>query len=281
MWRPGARSAVLRGSGRDPDHRRAGPRSPAGRPVRQRHEAHRRPGPGGAVLQPRVADRRLAGPAHARPLRRLGRRRARGALPGRRGRGHGRRHRQGGRGDPAQHHELGLRGAEVSAEPAQRFVTTTPVLPYDIVFADPPYAMPARRPARRAGRRRQPRPARRRCGGRGRAVQPGHAVAVAARASSRVANVATVRRHSGTATRRRAECPSEPARHRRSRAPRHLPRVVRPGDQRPSRHHQPGQRALRRADHRRAGQPCEAEHVRPRRADGPAARGDARATTTS
>jgi 16S rRNA (guanine966-N2)-methyltransferase len=39
--------------------------------------------------------------------------------------------------------ELGLQGAEVSAEPAERFVTTTPVLPYDILFADPPYAMAA------------------------------------------------------------------------------------------------------------------------------------------
>jgi 16S rRNA (guanine966-N2)-methyltransferase len=39
--------------------------------------------------------------------------------------------------------ELGLQGAEVSAEPAERFVTTTPVLPYDILFADPPYALPA------------------------------------------------------------------------------------------------------------------------------------------
>ncbi|BEP16570.1 16S rRNA (guanine(966)-N(2))-methyltransferase RsmD [Acidothermaceae bacterium B102] len=39
--------------------------------------------------------------------------------------------------------DLGLRGAEVSAEPAGRFVTATPVLPYDILFADPPYAMPA------------------------------------------------------------------------------------------------------------------------------------------
>lgn len=39
--------------------------------------------------------------------------------------------------------ELGLHGAEVSAEPAERFVTSAPVLPYDIVFADPPYAMPA------------------------------------------------------------------------------------------------------------------------------------------
>jgi 16S rRNA (guanine966-N2)-methyltransferase len=39
--------------------------------------------------------------------------------------------------------ELGLTGAEVSAEPAQQHVQTTPVLPYDIVFADPPYAMPA------------------------------------------------------------------------------------------------------------------------------------------
>ncbi len=39
--------------------------------------------------------------------------------------------------------DLGLQGAEVSDRPVERFVRTAPVLPYDIVFADPPYAMAA------------------------------------------------------------------------------------------------------------------------------------------
>jgi 16S rRNA (guanine966-N2)-methyltransferase len=39
--------------------------------------------------------------------------------------------------------ELGLTGAEVSDAPVERFVRTPPVIPYDVVFADPPYAVPA------------------------------------------------------------------------------------------------------------------------------------------
>jgi 16S rRNA (guanine966-N2)-methyltransferase len=38
--------------------------------------------------------------------------------------------------------ELGLAGATVVAEPVQRFVRVAPALPYDVVFLDPPYALP-------------------------------------------------------------------------------------------------------------------------------------------
>lgn len=37
---------------------------------------------------------------------------------------------------------LELAEAEVVAEPVERFVRTSPHLPYDVVFADPPYALP-------------------------------------------------------------------------------------------------------------------------------------------
>jgi 16S rRNA (guanine966-N2)-methyltransferase len=39
--------------------------------------------------------------------------------------------------------ELGLAGAEVVLEPVERYVLSAPHLPYDILFADPPYASPA------------------------------------------------------------------------------------------------------------------------------------------
>lgn len=39
--------------------------------------------------------------------------------------------------------ELGLAGAEVVLEPVERHVLSAPHLPYDIVFADPPYPSPA------------------------------------------------------------------------------------------------------------------------------------------
>ena len=39
--------------------------------------------------------------------------------------------------------DLGLSGAEVSAEAVEQHVTSAPHLPYDVLFADPPYAMPA------------------------------------------------------------------------------------------------------------------------------------------
>jgi 16S rRNA (guanine966-N2)-methyltransferase len=39
--------------------------------------------------------------------------------------------------------ELGLPGAEVVLEPAELYVRSAPHHPYDIVFADPPYPMPA------------------------------------------------------------------------------------------------------------------------------------------
>jgi 16S rRNA (guanine966-N2)-methyltransferase len=39
--------------------------------------------------------------------------------------------------------DLGLSGAEVALEPVERYVRSAPHHPYDIVFADPPYTMPA------------------------------------------------------------------------------------------------------------------------------------------
>lgn len=36
--------------------------------------------------------------------------------------------------------ELGCRGAHVRTQPAEGFVQTTPVAPYDVIFVDPPYA---------------------------------------------------------------------------------------------------------------------------------------------
>jgi 16S rRNA (guanine966-N2)-methyltransferase len=39
--------------------------------------------------------------------------------------------------------DLGLVGAVLVEEPAERHVMSTPLFPYDIVFADPPYALPA------------------------------------------------------------------------------------------------------------------------------------------
>jgi 16S rRNA (guanine966-N2)-methyltransferase len=39
--------------------------------------------------------------------------------------------------------ELGLAGAEVAAEPVERHVQSVPQVPYDVVFADPPYSLPA------------------------------------------------------------------------------------------------------------------------------------------
>lgn len=38
---------------------------------------------------------------------------------------------------------LGLPGTAIAADPVQRFVRTAPPQPYDVVFLDPPYALPA------------------------------------------------------------------------------------------------------------------------------------------
>jgi 16S rRNA (guanine966-N2)-methyltransferase len=38
---------------------------------------------------------------------------------------------------------LGLAGAEVRPEPVERLAVAAPAAPYDVLFADPPYALPA------------------------------------------------------------------------------------------------------------------------------------------
>lgn len=44
----------------------------------------------------------------------------------------------------ANAHAIGLPGAEVLAEPVERLVAVPPTAPYDVVFADPPYAVDVR-----------------------------------------------------------------------------------------------------------------------------------------
>ena len=133
-----------------------------------------------------------------------------------------------------------------------------PAPAYDVVFADPPYdldddvAGDGARPtcARRlAGRRRR--------GGR-RARHPRRRAGPGRPGSRRCGPGATARPRFGTVAPLRAYRPPPPASRRaqRDRAPLRVPRLLRPGDQRPPRHHRARQPAVRRGDRGGARQPA-------------------------
>ena len=127
----------------DPGHRGGRAGAAARRAAGRGHPADLRPGPRGAVLDPRVAAAaRSAGRARARPVRRVRRGRAGGASAGAprtccwssptaRGRGASGDQRRAAR--PAGRRRSGAAGS------SGWWRTACPAPPYDVVFADPPY----------------------------------------------------------------------------------------------------------------------------------------------
>ena len=225
-------------------HHRRDPRWPASqRPGRQRHPADLGPGPRGAVLQPADA-RRRRGRAGPRPLRRVGRARAGGRCPAA----------PAGatlvEDDPRALAAIRANIANAGCPGARRTHEGRGFLgrastPHDVVLLDPPYeldvdpVLASLLPwlAPRCGRRRR---APQTLGPPHLAGRPAAGAVTALRRSH-----ALVRRARRDRTMRRAVCPG----------------LLRPGDQRPPRHHRPGQPALRRSRRRGGHQRQQATDV--------------------
>ena len=184
------------------------------------------------------------------------------ALPGRRPRAAGRVRSAGRPGDPRQHRHAGRgrRARVVTGTVAQGACRGPPDgEPYDVVFADPPYAVTEPTSWSRCSRRWWT-PAgwrRTRCW------------SSSAHAAPR--DELGGRRHSRPRARRYGETTFGTVGDHEACG---LSRLVRPGHQRPSGHHRPGQPALRRGHHRRADQPAQDRAVHRRGADRDAPRGD-------
>ena len=206
------------------------------------HPADLRPGPRGAVQHAGVH----GGPrrrAVRRPLRRLRRGRAGGAVPRRRRTSCWWSPTRGPPGSSATTSPRSGWGRSRSWSPAgcrPRSPDLPEGGPYDVVFADPPYAVPDDELAAAAvgaGRRRLA------GGGRGRGRRARHPQRAAA---------AGGRRHAGAQPPLRRDAPFGTVADHETCG---LSRLVRPGHQRAPRHHRPGEPAVRRGHRRRAGQP--------------------------
>ena len=236
---------IVAGHARRPADRRA---------ARRRHPADLRPGPGGAV-QRLQADGRPGRRPLRRPVRRLRRGRAGGAVPGRRARAAGRVRPAGRPGDPGEHR----RPARRPGRPAGHRQGGARCSPPARTAARTTWSSPTRRTPCRT--RRSPR-----CWPRwSTAAGWRRTPLVVVERSSRTGPVELGGRHHC------ASAAAVTARPLFGTVADHetcgLSRLVRPGHQRPPRHHRPGQPALRRGDRRRAGQPVEERPVHRRGAD--------------
>ena len=168
---------------------------------------------------------------------------------------------------------LGFHGVDVVVAPARRALAQPPVAPYDVVFLDPPYALPVTDVEDDLVALDAPRLAGARGARRRRAVQRAAPGRRGRRGSWPTVRAATARRRFGTVTPpAAARDPPDPPRGA-DRAPSRVPGVVRPGDQRSHRHHLAGVRAVRRGRRRGRREPVEEAAVLRRGAHRDAHRG--------
>ena len=199
-------------------------------------------------------------PAVPRPVRRLRGRRSRGLVPRGRGGDAGRAGPAYGRAHRPQRRDPRLPPG-AACGPGRDRAAQPPAAPYDLVFVDPPYPMPPRTStpccvAARRPRLAGPGPWWSSSGGR---AAPSRLARRARRGARRV------RRDRALV---RSPAPRDPARDRseESRAPCRVPRLVRPGDQRPPRHRRARRQALRRGRRRRRRQHVQEPALHRRRA---------------